>query len=134
MVDIQNIIYDGLVLSACAALFITITMRANPRIWLHDYPKDIQAMIDNLVPEHAKALHKIYQIDGDGKYMERFKKGGVQITEPAPELRSEMGKIAQDTVWTKWGNDQEKRKLPGKKVLEAYLKLIEKNTAANPFK
>jgi hypothetical protein len=66
--------------------------------------------------------------------MERFKKGGVQITEPAPELRSEMGKIAQDTVWTKWGNDQEKRKLPGKKVLEAYLKLIEKNTAANPFK
>ena len=96
-------------------------------------PKDIQTMIDNLVPEHAKALHKIYQIDGDGKYMERFKKGGVQITEPPPELMSEMRKIAQDTVWAKWANDQEKRKLPGKKVLEAFLKLIDKNTAANPF-
>jgi TRAP-type transport system periplasmic protein len=97
-------------------------------------PKDMQAMIDNLVPEHAKALHKIYQIDGDGKFMDRFKKGGVQIVEPSPELMSEMRKIARETVWKKWANDQEKRKLPGNKVLDTYLKLIEQNTAANPFK
>jgi TRAP-type C4-dicarboxylate transport system substrate-binding protein len=97
-------------------------------------PKDIQAMIDNLVPEHAKADHRIYQIDGDGKFMERFKTRGVQISEPSPELSAEMRKIAQDVVWGKWANDQEKRKLPGKKVLEAYLKILEKNTAANPFK
>jgi len=45
MVVIQNIIHDGLILTACAALFITITMWANPRIWLHDYPKEIQAMV-----------------------------------------------------------------------------------------
>ena len=97
-------------------------------------PKDIQAMIENLVPEHAKADHRIYQIDGDGKFMERFKTRGVQITEPSPELTAEMRKIAQDVVWGKWANDQEKRKLPGKKVLETYLKLLEKNLAANPFK
>ncbi len=45
MVTIQNIIHDGLILTACASLFITITLWANPRIWLHDYPKDIQAMV-----------------------------------------------------------------------------------------
>ncbi len=97
-------------------------------------PKDIQAMIDSLVPEHANALHKIYQIDGDGKFMDRFKTRGVQIADPAPDLMIEMRKIAQDVVWTKWANDQEKRKLPGKKVLETYLKLLDKNMAANPFK
>jgi len=97
-------------------------------------PKDIQAMIESLVPEHAKALHKIYQVDGDGKFMERFKTRGLQITEPSPELMTEMRRIAQDVVWGKWANDQEKRKLPGKKVLEAYLKLLEKNAAVNPFK
>lgn len=97
-------------------------------------PKDIQAMIENLVPEHAKALHKIYQIDGDGKFMERYKTRGLQITEPSPELMAEMRRIAQDVVWGKWANDQEKRKLPGKKVLEAYFKLLEKNAAVNPFK
>jgi len=97
-------------------------------------PKDIQAMIDSLVPEHTKALHKIYQIDGDGKFMERFKTGGLQITEPSPELMNEMRKIAQDMVWGKWANDQEKRKLPGKKVLATYLGLLEKNLAINPFR
>ena len=105
----------------------------NMNSW-HRLPKDIQAMIDSLVPEHAKALHKIYQIDGDGKFMDRFTTRGVQITEPSPELMTEMRKIAQDVVWGKWANDQEKRKLPGKKVLETYLKLIEKNLGANPFK
>ena len=97
-------------------------------------PKDIQTMIDNLVPEHAKADHRIYQIEGDEKFMERFRTRGVQILEPSPELSAEMRKIAQEVVWGKWANDQEKRKLPGKKVMEAYLKLLEKNTAANPFK
>ena len=97
-------------------------------------PKDIQTMIDNLVPEHAKADHRIYQIEGDAKFMERFKTRGLQILEPSAELDREMRKIAQETVWGKWANDQEKRKLPGKKVLETYLKILEKNTAANPFK
>ena len=60
MVDIQNIIYEGLILSACAALFITITMRVNPRIWLHDYPKDIQAM----VPPKSEKEKRLSQLLG----------------------------------------------------------------------
>ena len=97
-------------------------------------PRDIQTTITNLVPEHAKALHKIYQIDGDGKYMERFKSRGMQIVEPSKEFMAEMRKIASEVIWKKWANDQDKRKLPGKEVLENYIKLLDKNLALNPFK
>jgi TRAP-type C4-dicarboxylate transport system substrate-binding protein len=97
-------------------------------------PSDIQTMITNLVPEHAKALHKIYQIDGDEKYMERFKSRGMQIAEPSKELMAEMRKIASEIIWKKWANDQEKRKLPGNEVLEKYIKLLDKNLTLNPFK
>jgi TRAP-type C4-dicarboxylate transport system substrate-binding protein len=97
-------------------------------------PPDVQAMIKDIVPEHAKALHKIYQIDGDEKYMERFKSRGMQISEPSQELMAEMRKIASEVIWKKWANDQEKRKLPGGEVLEKYIKLLDKNLALNPFK
>jgi hypothetical protein len=103
-------------------------------LYYHIGTHNAQAMIDSLVPEHVKAGHKIYQIDGDGKFMDRFKSRGVHITEPPPELMTEMRKIAQEVVWWKWANDQEKRELPGNKVLETNLALIEKNAAANPFK
>lgn len=95
---------------------------------------DLQKIILDLAPEHAKALHKIYQIDGDSKFMEVFKKAGVEIIEPSPALTAEVQKIARDVVWGKWANDQEARKLPGKKALDAYLKLLEKNRPLSPFK
>lgn len=97
-------------------------------------PQDVQSMIDDLVSEHAKALHKIYQIDGDGKFMDRFKSRGVQISDPPKEMVDEIKKIASEYIWKKWAEDQEKRKLPGKRVLEAYLRLLDKNMAINPFK
>lgn len=112
---------------------VTQPIAMNLKTW-NRLPGDIQKMIDDLQPEHAKAVHKIYQIDGDGHYMERFKTRGVQITEPSPELVAEMKKMAKEVVWQKWVTDQEKRKLPGKKILDIYLRLLERNTAANPFK
>lgn len=36
---------DGTALALIASLFIMITLRINPRIWLNDYPKDIQAKV-----------------------------------------------------------------------------------------
>jgi TRAP-type C4-dicarboxylate transport system substrate-binding protein len=97
-------------------------------------PPDLQQMITDLAPEHAKALHKIYQIDGDGRYIEIFKKAGVEIIEPSAALMAEGRAIAQDVVWGKWANDQEARKLAGKKALDTYVKLLEKNQGASPFK
>ena len=36
---------DGLILSGIASLFIIITLSINPRIWLQDYPDDIQSKV-----------------------------------------------------------------------------------------
>ncbi|OQY18332.1 MAG: hypothetical protein B6I34_10875 [Anaerolineaceae bacterium 4572_32.1] len=51
MLSISKIIIDGVVLSLLASLFIVITIRLNPRIWLRDYPKDIQ---DKVPPKTQK--------------------------------------------------------------------------------
>lgn len=45
MVSVPRIILDGLLFSAIASVFIIVTLRLNPRIWLHDYPPDIQARV-----------------------------------------------------------------------------------------
>jgi hypothetical protein len=46
----------------------------------------------------------------------------------------ETRKIAQEVVWVKWVKDQEARKLPGRKTLDTYLSLLEKNLRESPFK
>ena len=97
-------------------------------------PADIQKIIIDLAPDHAKATHQIYQIEGDGKYLEVFKKAGMEITEPSAALTEAVRRLAKDVVWTKWANTQEGRKLPGKRALEEYLKLLDKNTPLSPFK
>ena len=51
MLSISKIISDGVVLSLLASLFILITLRINPRIWLQDYPTDIQ---DKVPPKTQK--------------------------------------------------------------------------------
>lgn len=45
MPTITKMIIDGVILSLLASLFIMVTMKVNPRIWLNDYPKDIQAKV-----------------------------------------------------------------------------------------
>lgn len=39
------IIRDGAVLSALATLVILLSLRANPRIWLNDFPPDLRAAV-----------------------------------------------------------------------------------------
>lgn len=43
--SVAKIILDGVILSVIASLFILVTLRINSRIWLHDYPQDIQARV-----------------------------------------------------------------------------------------
>ena len=43
--DLLKTLLDGTLLSICASGLILISMRINPRIWLHDYPQDIQALV-----------------------------------------------------------------------------------------
>jgi hypothetical protein len=45
MFNFTRTILDGLILSGIASVFIVISMLINPRIWLQDYPEDIQNMV-----------------------------------------------------------------------------------------
>ena len=42
---INHTLLHGLALSLIASVYIIITFLINPRIWLHDYPHDIQELI-----------------------------------------------------------------------------------------
>jgi TRAP-type C4-dicarboxylate transport system substrate-binding protein len=97
-------------------------------------PPDLQKMIDNLPPEHAEACQRIYQIAGDGKYMAKFKTAGLQVSEPSAELMAMTKRIAKEKVWSRWAEKQEKRGVPGNKILDRYIELVEKNAARDPFK
>lgn len=97
-------------------------------------PADIQKMMTDLIPDYIKNYHQMYQVEGDGKAIDTMKAAGVTITYPAKEDVAAASKLAKEVIWDKWANDMEAQKLPGKRVLEAYLKLCEKYVALNPFK
>ena len=42
MFSIHRIVLDGALLSIIASLLILVSLRINPRMWLQDYPQDIQ--------------------------------------------------------------------------------------------
>lgn len=46
MFNIGKILMDGGILSLFACLMILVIMKINPRIFMHDYPKEIQAEAD----------------------------------------------------------------------------------------
>jgi len=54
MLNIPRLLIDGAILSGLATLFIILTMRLNPRLWLQDYPEDIQASVPPKTPEERK--------------------------------------------------------------------------------
>ena len=51
MVDLARIIIHGAVLSLVASAFISLTLYLAPRVWLQDYPQDIQ---DQVPPKNAQ--------------------------------------------------------------------------------
>jgi hypothetical protein len=61
MFSIRKIVVDGAVLSFIASLLLMVSLRLNPRIWLQDYPEEIQ---DKAPPktEQEKRLSLIFGI------------------------------------------------------------------------
>lgn len=45
VLDLPRMLLDGLILSLLATLIIGVSIWINPRLWLQDYPKDIQALV-----------------------------------------------------------------------------------------
>ncbi len=50
MFGIIGVLRDGLILSALVSLFVLISLRINPRLFLQDYPKDIQGAVPPKTP------------------------------------------------------------------------------------
>jgi hypothetical protein len=45
MLDVPRILTDGTILAAFASSLLLVSLRVNPRIWLHAYPRDIQGRV-----------------------------------------------------------------------------------------
>jgi len=45
MLNFSKLIVDGLTLSILSTILIGVSLRISPRLWLQDYPKDIQARV-----------------------------------------------------------------------------------------
>lgn len=97
-------------------------------------PADIQKLFIDLREEAAKQAHEIYEGAGERQLAEGVRKGGVTVTEPSKEDVAFLQKMAKEVVWKDWIEAMDKKGLPGKKVLDDYLKLIEKWEARSPFK
>lgn len=54
MLDISKTIIDGMILAILASVYILVTMRINPRVWLHDYPPDVQAKAPPKTPQEKQ--------------------------------------------------------------------------------
>jgi hypothetical protein len=50
----SNVLRDGFILSIFASGLILLTVRLNPRLWLQDYPKDIQTQVSPKTAQEKK--------------------------------------------------------------------------------
>lgn len=60
MSNLTKILADGVVLSLFASLWLILTLRVNPRIFLHDYPAKIQQK----VPQKTRAEKRLTYVFG----------------------------------------------------------------------
>jgi len=111
----------------------TVFLGINKDSW-KKIPPDIQQMFDELAEPAARIGHEIYEFEGLKKLKALQKQGVVTITRPTPEDVAYVTRIAKETVWKEWVEKMNEKGLPGQKVLDTYLKLVEKWEARNPFK
>ena len=54
MFSIRKVVIDGAILSVIASLLIVVSLRFNPRMWLQDYPQDIQDRVPPKTKEEKR--------------------------------------------------------------------------------
>jgi TRAP-type C4-dicarboxylate transport system substrate-binding protein len=97
-------------------------------------PSDIQQMFTDLREEAAKIGHEIYETAGERNLEQAQAKGTIMIVNPSDEDLAQVRQVASKTVWKDWVEKMNKKGLPGQKVLDNYLKYLEKWEARSPFK
>ncbi|MFC1917127.1 C4-dicarboxylate TRAP transporter substrate-binding protein [Chloroflexota bacterium] len=102
----------------------------NAQSW-NKLPKDVQKIIKEVAKEHPAAHQQIYEIEGDGVGFEVFKEKGIAVIEPsASDLNKVLALAAQG--WDKWAAEMEGQGLPGRDVVDTFMKLVEKYEPKNP--
>lgn len=105
----------------------------NEKVW-NKLPPDIRKIMEEVALEHPKHYHQIYQIDGDGASLKKMQSVGVQFIVASDSVKAEVKKVAKQVIWDKWVEDMEAKGLPGRKVLDKLIELVEKYKAQSPFK
>lgn len=105
----------------------------NLDVW-NELPEDIQNKIEEIsANEHPELYHQIYQIDGDGEAIEKFKEQGIKINKASEDDIAKLKNIAEETVWKQWIEEQESNGLPGEKLMEDFLNFVDKYEQENLF-
>lgn len=54
MIHVDQILVGGLIMSVLLSAFIVVSMKRNPRVWMQDYPADIQALVPPKTPQEKQ--------------------------------------------------------------------------------
>ena len=97
-------------------------------------PADIQKAILEAGEDFPKSHEMFYQQKATMGALGALKKMGVTITEPSAETKATLKKISSDQVWNQWAKGMDAKRLPGSKVMDIYLKNIDKYRAMHSAK
>jgi len=90
--------------------------RLDPRV------QEIMLDVARLVPEKYAEIYA----EIDKKWLAKFKERGIEIYEFPPEEKAKVRELGGKPLWDAWAQDLEKKGLPGRKVLDAFLAAIAK--------
>lgn len=104
----------------------------NKSIW-NDLPKDIQDIILEVKNEfQPESFYQIYQVDDGAKAMKAFTDEGVTINESSDADIKFIMDGAASKVWNDWVKEMDDLGLPGKELLDAFIKVAEKYETEKP--
>jgi len=84
--------------------------------------QEIMLEVAKQVPEKYAEIYA----EMDKKWLPKFKERGIEIYEFPPEERAKVKELGGRPLWDAWAEDMEKKGLPGRKVLDAFLAAIAK--------
>jgi len=97
-------------------------------------PADIQKIMQDVVPDAIKAYAEIYEIDGISKWRKIALGAGIKEVPFPRDQANKVKEIAKTQVWDKWATEMQSKGFAGQKVLETYVKAIEKYIPLDPMK
>lgn len=91
-----------------------------------------QQAIAKVAGGQADAFHKIYQIGGDDESLKKLQKAGVKILDADAQSVSQLQGAARK-IWDAWAAEQEKAGLPGRQVMDDFVRLTAEFAKKNPY-